>query len=297
MSEPVMTVPNDPRPRKALGRGLAALIPNPPASPATAGSSPETGVRELPIETVRPNRKQPRKTFDETALLELTRSITLRGVLQPIIVRRLGNGYEIVAGERRWRAAARAGLQQIPALVKDFTDTGALEVALIENIQRADLDPLEEAEAYHRLIQEHGLTQDRVADAVGKSRSAVSNALRLLKLPDAIITMLAVGKLSAGHARAIMTLDDQTTQIALAEHIVGRQSTVREAEHRARMLKRSATQASPAQAKSAQHLALEERLQRSLATKVRLHERAGKGRIEIHFHDLDQLDALLKRLV
>ncbi|MEK7703558.1 MAG: ParB/RepB/Spo0J family partition protein [Myxococcota bacterium] len=278
-------------PRKALGRGLAALIPG-------AGETlpSPVGLRQLAIERIKPNRAQPRKQFDEAALEELAASIRERGVLQPIVVRRRGEGYEIVAGERRWRAAAKAGLTEIPALVKELTDSDALQVALIENIQREDLDPLEEAESYHRLTHEHGLTQEQVALAVGKSRVTVANSVRLLKLSEPLLTMLADGRLTAGHARALMMLGTDGAMRKLADEIVARHLNVRDAERRARELApaRKKTEATPAASPAERQV--EERLQRALGTKVRVHQREGKGHLEIHFHSLDALDTLLERL-
>lgn len=284
----------DQGPRKALGRGLAALIP--PAAPTTT-AAPQGPARVLPIESVHPNPTQPRKYFDPDRLDELAASIREQGVLQPIVVRKSAEGYEIVAGERRWRAAARAGLQEVPAVVREFSDSVALQVALVENIQRADLDPLEEAEAYSRLIREYDMTQEQVGQAVGKSRSAVTNALRLLKLPEPVIAMLAQGQITAGHARALMTLEDPKDQLKLAEDIVTRKSSVRDAEAKARMINRSQRQEAKGAAKrSHADLHLEERLMRALQTKVRLHHRNGKGRVEIFFHSYEQLDGLLERL-
>jgi ParB family chromosome partitioning protein len=272
--------------RKALGRGLAALIPQ-------ASSTPAAGLRELAIERIHPNRRQPRKVFDEETLEELSHSIKVRGVLQPIVVRRRGDEYEIVAGERRWRAAQRAGLDKIPAVVKELSDADAIQVALVENLQRQDLDPLEEAEAFSRLIREHGLSQEAVADAVGKSRPSVTNSLRLLKLPSPILQMLADGRLTAGHARALMLLDADTGMLKLAEAIVERGMSVRDAERQARQLTKKRK---PAEHKTPAETNVEERLQRALGTRIRLRHRRGKGRIEIYFHSLAQLNDLLERI-
>lgn len=283
-------------PRKALGRGLAALMPT--AAPPTTPHAGNNGFRHLPIERVHPNRTQPRKQFDETGLNDLAESIKTQGVLQPLVVRRMGDDYEIVAGERRWRAASRAGLHEVPAVIKEFTDSAALQVALIENIQRRDLDALEEAEAFNRLIRDHDLTHEQVAQAVGKSRAAISNSLRLLKLPDDVLVMLADGRLTAGHARALMTLNDKTSMSRLAADLVGRRASVRDAESKARqLLKANKRQSSAATPATPAEVSVEERLQRALGTKVRLRQRQGKGRIEIFFHSLDALDALLDKLV
>lgn len=277
-------------PRKALGRGLAALIPG-----AAAAATGNTGLRQLPMERVRPNRSQPRKHFDTDALEELASSIKVRGVLQPIVVRRAGEEYEIVAGERRWRAAGKAGLTEIPAVIKELADADVLQVALVENVQRQDLDPLEEAEAYHRLVQDYGHSQEQVAEAVGKNRATIANALRLLKLPAAIMAMLADGRLTAGHARAVMQLSTEADMARLAEEITKHKLSVRDAEQRARAMAAAAKpRAAVEQTASEQHV--QERLQRALGTKVRLHHRKGKGRIEVFFHSLDELDAILDKI-
>jgi ParB family chromosome partitioning protein len=281
----------DSGPRKALGRGLAALIPT-AAAPSSASPA---GLRSIPLERIQPHRGQPRKSFDEPALAELAESIKQQGVLQPVVVRRRGDGYELVAGERRWRAASRAGLYEIPAIVKELSDQEALQVALIENIQRRDLDPLEEAEAYSRLIREHQLTQDEVAEAVGKSRVAVTNSLRLLKLPEAVLSLLAQGQLSAGHARALMAVSSEAALTKLAHDAVSRALSVREVERLARFVeaptkKRPSSRSTPAEKN------VEERLQRSLGTKVRLKMRRGGGYIELHFNSLDELDRLLEQI-
>lgn len=284
MSNP--NIAKDVGPRKALGRGLAALIP-------TAHAASPSGLRTLAIERIRPNRGQPRKHFDPESLEELASSIKARGVLQPILVRRRGDEYELVAGERRWRAATQAGLQEIPAVVKELTDSDALQVAIIENVQRQDLDPLEEAEAYLQLIRQYDMTQDAVAEAVGKSRSAVSNSLRLLKLPESVLAMLAEGKLTAGHARALMTLHSDDAISRMAAKIVERKMSVRDAERTARLQARkpkTGVSQTPAEHD------VEERLRRALGTKVHLKHRKGKGRIEIHFHTLDHLNTLLDQL-
>ena len=279
-------------PRKALGRGLAALIP----TAATVAS--QQGLRNIAIEKIHPNRKQPRKHFDEVALVELAQSMEERGVLQPIVVRRRGDDYELVAGERRWRAAQKAGLHEIPAIVKELSDSDALQVALIENLQREDLDPLEEAEALSRLISDHAMSQDQVAQAIGKNRATVANSLRLLKLPPAVLELMGNAKLTAGHARAIMTLatDDAMTRFASA--VVERGWSVREAERQARLIgKSSRTKNKSEPQKTPAEIAVEEKLQRALGTKVRLHHRKGQGRLEIFFHSFEQLNDIIAKVV
>ncbi|MBN1961629.1 MAG: ParB/RepB/Spo0J family partition protein [Deltaproteobacteria bacterium] len=281
----------DTGPRKALGRGLAALIPN---SPTGSFSSPSSGLRQLPIEKVLPNREQPRKIINDDALLELAQSIKEQGVLQPILVRRKGEGYQIIAGERRWRAAAKAGLHEIPAIVKDFSDTEVLQIALIENIQRQDLDPIEEAEAYHRLINDHGLTQDEVAKAVGKSRVAVTNSLRIIRLPKDVLALLANGQFTAGHARALMSLGDDALLRKIAKDIIDRKLTVRETERNVRLAQQNNKKIKEKVSSAERNV--EERLLRALGTKVRLRNRHGKGSVEIFFNSLDELDRILDKI-
>ena len=313
-SQPARKAPlGDANKRKALGRGLAALMPPhvpstapKPAAAATPAPAVVTsvagtsGFRILPIERVHPNKTQPRKQFDEAALADLVSSIKTQGVLQPLVVRRIGEGYEIVAGERRWRAATRAGLREVPAIVKEYSDNVALQVALVENLQRQDLDPLEEAEAYGRLIRDYKLTHDEVAQAVGKSRVAVTNTLRLLKLPEEVLGYLADGRLTAGHARALMSVDDKKQQVALAIDLVGRRASVRDAETKARALAKSKKRqaaAAVAPAPTPAEVSVEDRLQRALGTKVRLQHSAGNGKIEVYFSSFAELDELLDKLI
>lgn len=211
--------------RGGLGKGLAALIP--------AAEGDQT-LELIPVDKVRPNPYQPRQHFDEDALQELAESIQAIGVLQPVLVRRSGDMFELIAGERRWRAARRAGLRSIPAVVRDSTDTDALAEALTENLQRVDLSPLEEASAYQQLIEDFNLTHDEIALKVGKSRPAVSNALRLLQLPPGAQRLLAEGQLSAGHARALLSIPDRTAQEKLAIEVAEKGFSVRQTEERAR---------------------------------------------------------------
>jgi len=252
-------------------------------------------LRNIAIEKIHPNRKQPRKHFDEALLVELAASMEERGILQPIVVRRHGEEYEIVAGERRWRAAQKAGLQEIPAIVKELSDTDALQVALVENLQRADLDPLEEAEALSRLMSEHAMSQDQVATAIGKNRATVANSVRLLKLPAAVLELMANGKLTPGHARAVMMVRTDDAMVKLAQSIVERGWSVREAERNARIIGKAVKGKAPIQ-KTPAEIAVEEKLQRALATKVRLHHRKGVGRVEIFFHSFEQLNDIIAKV-
>jgi ParB family transcriptional regulator, chromosome partitioning protein len=290
--------------RKALGRGLSALIPSAPPPPALpiAGRRAPDGTRTIAIEEIHPSPGQPRTTFDSARLDELASSIQTQGIIQPLIVRvRAGGGYELIAGERRWRAAQRAGLQEVPAVVRDVAPTQAFEMALVENLQREDLNPLEEAAGYERLISEFGYTQEQLSERVGKDRSTVANALRLLRLPEGVRALLAEGRLSMGHARALLGLETAATIERMARQIVARELSVRRVEELVRR-QRAGGQAPERTAgaarqpsTSARDLGL--RLSRALGTRVEVIEAgAGRGQISIHYHSLDQLDALLEKL-
>jgi ParB family chromosome partitioning protein len=277
--------------RPALGRGLAALIP--------AASAPSReGVQTIPIERIRPERSQPRQRFDRPALEELASSIRQKGILQPILVRRDGTDFRLVAGERRWRAAQLAGLHEVPALVRDLSDGEVFEIALIENLQREDLDPIEEALAYQRLIEDRGLTQEQAAERVGKDRSTVANALRLLKLPDALRDALAAGTLSPGHGRALLVVTSEDRLLKLAQRVIDRQLSVRATERLARAANAPRRPADrPASNNSPNLVKVREDLQRALGVKVSLQARGGRGRIEIPFHSLDEFDRVLRLLL
>ena len=275
--------------RPALGRGLSALIPDAPAAPA-----PERAL-DIDIDRLRPNRAQPRTGIDETRIEELARSIKANGVIQPIIVRKTGSDYEIIAGERRWRASQRAGLLKVPVVVRDVPDDKLLAVALIENIQREDLNPIEEAQAYRRLADEYQLTQEQIADAVGKDRSSVANHMRLLKLPREVRENLGAGSLSMGHARALLALPDEAAQLRLSREIVSRNLSVRETES---MVKKAAEPAKPREEpKPDVHTrAAEEKLRFALGTRVRISRRGKGGRIEIDFQNEDELHRIYEHL-
>jgi ParB family chromosome partitioning protein len=271
--------------RKPLGRGLSALIPQVAPSPA-----PE---RWLPIAEIAPNPWQPRTRFDDETLTELVASIREQGVIQPLLVRRGKNGWELVAGERRLRAARLAGLDSVPVVVRDLDDRQALEIALVENLQRQDLDPLEEASAYERLMRDFGLTQEEIAQRVGKSRPAVANTLRLLQLPEPVREELRRGSLSAGHARALLALSSPSEQIALAREAVRRRLSVRSLEARIQARNRPR----PRPPRSDVHVAeLESTLSRSLATRVRIAGSAQRGRISIEYYSAEELERLVRRL-
>lgn len=284
--------------RRGLGRGLSALMAD-VGMAETETARGNTGVREIPIEHVQPNPDQPRRRFSEEALAELAESIREKGVLQPLLVRERGEGFEIVAGERRWRAAQIAQLHVVPVIVRDYNDTEVLEVAIIENIQRADLSPVEEAVAYRQLIERFGHTQEKVAETLGKSRSYIANSLRLLTLPDDVIGMVETGALSSGHARALVSTDKAS---ALARKIVDQGMTVREVERLVREDKtgrRTARDYRPRHGqKDDDTLALEADVSSNLGMGVKIaHEpHTGGGTLTIRYSTLEQLDMLCRVL-
>ena len=284
------------------GRGLSSLIPG--GMDEVFGRSDDApSLRDIPVQTIRPNPHQPRRFFDEEGLRELAASISHIGVLQPILVRPADGGYELIAGERRWRAASIAQLETIPAIVRTTDDMSSMEQALVENLHRADLTPLEEAAAYHQLIDDFGFTHEQVADRVGKSRSAVSNALRLMGLPGEIQQFVNDGRLSARHARTLLSVDDRDTQLRLAHEVVEHELTVRELE--ALLAPASETTPPPAvdipeptdgaglisgtRLREAGVIEVEEALARLLETRVRVSLGATKGRITVDFADLEDL--------
>jgi ParB family chromosome partitioning protein len=281
--------------RKALGKGLEALFPGAPTGPVA------TGERLVPLDAITPNPEQPRRVFDEEALAALADSVRRHGLLQPLVVRRNGTGFELIAGERRLRAAERAGLERVPVVVRDTPAEQRFELALIENLQREDLTPLEEAEAYQRLIQEYGLTQEEVATRVGKSRPTITNALRLLGLPEPVKTQLESGELSAGHARAVLAVDPEE-RVGFAREIATERVSKREAEVRA-ATRRTRPGARPAPARpssaaaDALHMrAVADELTRALGTRVRIVPRGRGGAIEIEFYSIAELNGLVDRL-
>ena len=269
-----------------LGRGLDALIPK-----ATSSAT-----NKLPISQIKPNKTQPRTRFDDAALEELTDSIREKGVLQPLLVRPKGSGYEIVAGERRWRAAQRAGLEEVPVVIRELSDRETLEIAIIENLQREDLGPLEEARAFQNLI-EFGMTQDEAAQSVGKARSTVTNALRLLSLPERATAALEAGEITAGHARAILAKPHEDRDWAL-EQIIAGDLTVRQAEALRR--EPEPEPVAPGEklvpgGKPRLHRQLEVELARHVGTKVRIVGQ-DKGRLELHYHSLEDLNRILEMI-
>jgi ParB family chromosome partitioning protein len=304
--------PNGPAKRRALGRGLSALLP----STARPGAGPGPGARPdstatgagnrsyflAPVEEIHPSPNQPRKRFADAELEELAQSIRAHGIIQPLIVRaRAGGGFILIAGERRWRAAQRAQLLEVPVVVQDVSSRDSFERALVENLQRSDLNPIEEAEAYQRLVGEHGYTQEKVAERVGKERSTVANSLRLLKLPAAVRERVEEGALSMGHARALLGLESVSEIEVVSRQVVSKGLSVRatEALVRHRLAGARAKPAAKPARKSASVRDVENRLTKSLGAQVALFEgKKGKGgRIEILYADLDDLDRLLERLL
>ncbi|MGD9537824.1 MAG: ParB/RepB/Spo0J family partition protein [Alphaproteobacteria bacterium] len=288
---------------RGLGKGLAALLGDVPPSVSVAAPGEADAeargrggaLRSLPIDSLSPSPLQPRTVFDEAELDELAQSIRQNGVLQPILVRQgAAGGYEIIAGERRWRAAQRAGIHELPAIVRQLDDDQALELALVENLQREDLNPLEEAEAFQRLMTRFGHTQEAVAQAIGKSRSHVANTIRLLELPLYVKTLLGDGRLSMGHARALLNARDP---VALAETILAKNLNVRQAEALAREATRSPKPPRARQSRDPNVKELEQRLGASLGLRVNIETRGdGSGQVSFRFKSAAQLDELLRRL-
>ena len=279
--------------KKRLGRGLDGLLP---AVPAKDKSEPTRGVASARIEELHPNRDQPRRTFDDAALTELAASIGEHGVLEPILVRKRsrGDGFEIIAGERRWRASQKAGLKEVPIFVKELSDAAAFEAALVENLQREDLNPIETARAFQRLAEEFGHTQEEIAQKVGKDRSTVANSMRLLKLPDDVLDMVEHGALSEGHGRALLSCESMDAMRKLARAASQKRLSVREVERRARTGggSKKAAKAKEEAAKSANVRDLERRLSEHLGAPVSVE----KGALVVRFSDYEVLDEILRRM-
>ena len=289
---------------RGLGKGLDSLIPNTigeskgkaDKGTGTENKDPETMVK---LTAVEPNRDQPRKNFDEDALLELAESIKQFGLLQPILVQERDGYYEIIAGERRWRAAKIAGLKEVPVIIKNLTDQEIVEISLIENIQREDLNPIEEAQAYKRLLNEFHLKQDEVAERVSKSRTAVTNSMRLLKLCDEVQQMVVNEMITTGHARALLSIEDPEEQYMIAQKVFDEKMSVREVEKLVKNLHK------PEKPKKAENKSLEviyqnieEKLKESLGTKVSISSKDnGAGKIQIEFYDHDDLDRLMEYII
>lgn len=284
--------------RQPLGRGLSALLGDSPAATAKA----EISVNEVDIDLIDPNPEQPRTRFVETALDELATSIKSNGIVQPIVVRRSGDRYQIVAGERRWRAAQKAGLRRVPVTLKEISDEKLLEVALIENIQRQELNIVEEARAYRKLLDNIGFTQEELSERVGKDRSMISTALRLLKLPEQVLDLVENEKLTSGHARTLLVSNDSVKQIEVAKAIVDFNLTVREAE---RMIKKKEAKPVNEEDKAVTPVkdpnvrVAETKLMRALGTNVKISpsRKDGEGKIEIEYYSSTDLDRLYERLL
>lgn len=288
--------------RPALGRGLSALIPDNSPPPVRPVAEPNRSPVELDIDRLVPNPHQPRTVIDELKLDELAQSIRANGVIQPVVVRRSSGKtpagaeqFEIIAGERRWRAAQRAGLLKVPVVVRDVPDDKLLEVALIENIQRENLNPIEEAQAYRRLVDDHRLSQDQMAIAVGKDRATISNYMRLLKLPVEVRNDVAAGSLAMGHARALLGLGDEAAQRRVARETVSRGLSVRETEALVRRENEPTVPAEPVRP-DANTRAAEEKLRLTLGTRVRIVRKGKGGRIEVDFVNEDELQRIYEQL-
>lgn len=269
--------------KKGLGRGLEALI--------EANESDEGTVQEVKINDIEPNSGQPRKTFNQEKLEELAESIKAHGIIQPLVVRKRNGKFEIVAGERRWRAARIAGLSKVPIVVKEVTDKELMEVALVENLQREDLNPIEEAYGYETLLKGYALTQEEVSKAVGKSRSAIANTLRLLTLDEKVKKLVEKGELSAGHARAIVVIKDKEQQLEIAKKIIQNDLSVRETEKLLKLIE--SKKKIKRKAVDPVYLALEDELKEILGTKVRITNSKNKGRVEIEYYSNDDLERII----
>ena len=290
---------------RALGKGLDLLIPNAvgEAKAKRENSSESVETKEdkgaetiLKITMVEPNRKQPRKNFDEDSLQELSDSIKQVGLIQPILVQNRNDHYEIIAGERRWRAAKMAGLKEIPVIIRDYSDQEIMEISLIENIQREDLNPIEEAQAYKRLLTEFNLKQDEVAERVSKSRAAVTNSIRLLKLTDRVQQMVIDDMISTGHARALLAVEDPEAQYIIAQQIFDEKLSVREVEKLVKKLNSPEKEKKKTENKTIEviYQDIEDRLKQRLSTKVTVSSKGeGSGKIEIEFYNHEDLDRLL----
>jgi ParB family chromosome partitioning protein len=289
-------------PKKGLGRGLDAMIPS---KKSQTGETSKTASKEekinstgetiLKINEVEPNKNQPRKNFNEDSLLELSESIKLHGIVQPLVVAKQEGYYEIIAGERRWRAAKMAGLKEVPVVIKDYSPQEIMEVALIENIQREDLNPVEEARAYQRLIKEYNLKQDEVAEKVSKSRTAVTNSLRLLKLDDRVLDMLVDENISSGHARALLALTDKEQQYKIATEIFDSKLSVRETEKLVKNINNPPKKTEKKELKNDfVYRDIEEKLKQKIGTKVRINRKTEqKGKIEIEYYSPEELEKIL----
>lgn len=287
---------------RGLGRGLDALFAEqaPVVQPqdtekSTAEVAEENAVVYININDIKPNENQPRKTFNEEKIEELSASINEHGIIQPLVVRKSGNAYEIVAGERRWRAARKAGLKEVPCLIRNFTDEENMLVAIIENMQREDLNPIEEAEGLNQMIRIYGLTQEEVSRSVSKSRPYITNALRLLKLPEEIRNFVIEGKLTTGHARALISVEDRKLQAELCRKIIEEGLSVRKTEQLA--AEAGKPKKKPVKkVKSADTLHVEDELKNIFGTKVSIDQKGKKGKIQLEYYSTDELNRLIELL-
>jgi len=280
--------------KHGLGRGLGALLSPSEPAPLAAAAMVGGGIQDISVGDIVPNPQQPRKDFEINALSELAASLRQSGVIQPVVVRRAGQGYQLIVGERRWRAAKLAGLEKIPAVIREATDAESLELALIENLLREDLNPIEEAEAYQKLLAQFAWTQEELAERVGKDRSSIANCLRLLKLPESIQADLRAGRLTMGHARALLSLASAADQLRLREEILAHSWSVRATEEDVQR-KRSQLPRRPLR-RSPEMGALEDTLREALVTRVRLVGNERRGRIEIAYTSREDLDRLTELL-
>ena len=290
--------------KKGLGRGLDSIIPKPEKLPADTGKrkkETETATAEImvSINEIEPNKDQPRKNFDEDTLAELAESIRQFGVIQPLLLKKRENYYEIVAGERRWRASVMAGLKEVPAIIREYSEQEVMEISLIENLQREDLNPIEEAQAYQRLITEFHLKQDEVAERVSKSRTAIANSMRLLKLDERVQKMVIDDMISSGHARALLSLEEKELQYNTAMRIFDEKLSVRETERLVKKLLSEREQQKLSEEAAATspviYRSLEEQMKTIIGSKVSIHNRSnGKGKIEIEYYSGDDLERIME---
>ena len=296
--------------RSGLGKGLDSLIPDKAVNKsATTGKKEEksekkvneSGEQLIPINQVEPNREQPRKEFDEDALLELADSIKQYGILQPLIVQKRKDYYEIIAGERRWRAAKKAGLKEVPVIIREYTDQQVVEISLIENIQRENLNPIEEAMAFKKLLEEFNLKQDEVAERVSKSRTAVTNSMRLLKLSEKVQQMIVDEMITTGHARALLALDDEEQQYILANKIFDEKLSVRETEKLVKALKNPKKEDTTKEVEDKNsfiYADIEDKMKSVIGKKVNIHQKkSGKGKIEIEYYSQDELERIFELIM
>ena len=270
--------------KKGLGKGLGALI--------SFVESDDSGITEVRINEIEPNVEQPRKNFNDEKLSQLAESIKQHGVVQPLIVRRDGNVYRIVAGERRWRAARLAGLQTVPVIIRELSSRQVMEIALIENLQREDLNPIEEAEAYEKLISEYGMTQEEVSNTVGRSRPAIANSLRLLSLQDKIKSKLISGEISSGHARALLSIESKDVQLTALDEIIKREMSVRETEQLVKQLS-NPKKIKRTRENDVEYQAIEDKFREVFGTKVRIMNNKKNGKILIEYYSPDELDRII----